>query len=289
MAGQVTDTYAGRKCKDGNHRFDKEGKCKKCKKIIKIIINKDYDSGHEDCSDNDWTISVNDMYSNVTGNVGIGTTTPRGKLTVGNSTTSNGTPVILIADPQTRIELEETDASANNKRWDILADQESLVGRVIDDADTIASQWMRAHRTGVTVDSVTFLNGSVGIGTEFPSPSTKPEVIGNITATGSITQGSSKELKKDITYLSTKEAIQTLQGLNPIKYKYKADNLGEEHLGFIAEDVPDLVAFKNRKQLSSMDMTAILVKVVQEQQRMLKEQQETIEAMKHEIQLAKLW
>ncbi len=113
-------------------------------------------------------------------------------------------------------------------------------------------------------------------------PSEQLSVGGNIKATDTITQGSSRELKEDITVISIKEAIETLQGLNPVKFKYKADNTGEEHLGFIAEDVPDLVAFKDRKQLSSMDITAILVKVVQEQQ-------EKIEAMIREIETAKLW
>ena len=39
--------------------------------------------------------------------------------------------------------------------------------------------------------------------------------------------------------------------------------------GFIAEDVPDLVATGDRKGLSSMEMTAVLVKVVQKQQKMI--------------------
>lgn len=37
-------------------------------------------------------------------------------------------------------------------------------------------------------------------------------------------------------------------------------------MGFIAEDVPDLVATPNRKSLSPMDIVAVLTKVVQEQQ-----------------------
>ncbi len=39
MAGQVTDTYAGKKCRDGHHQLDRRGKCKRCKKIVKVIIN----------------------------------------------------------------------------------------------------------------------------------------------------------------------------------------------------------------------------------------------------------
>ena len=40
---------------------------------------------------------------------------------------------------------------------------------------------------------------------------------------------------------------------------------GERHVGFIAEDVPELVATKDRKGLSPMDIVAVLTKVVQEQ------------------------
>jgi hypothetical protein len=44
-------------------------------------------------------------------------------------------------------------------------------------------------------------------------------------------------------------------------------------LGFIAEDVPDLVATADRKGLSSMDIVAVLTKVVQEQQRTIEQMQ----------------
>jgi hypothetical protein len=63
--------------------------------------------------------------------------------------------------------------------------------------------------------------------------------------------------------------------LNPVKYNYKADK-EDEHLGFIAEDVPELVASKDRKGMSPMDVVAVLTKVVQEQQAALKEQQNTL-------------
>jgi hypothetical protein len=86
-----------------------------------------------------------------------------------------------------------------------------------------------------------------------------------LTAGGTWQNASSRAYKENITPLSTKEAINTLEGLNPVKYNYKVDK-NEKHVGFIAEDVPDLVAAKNRKSLSSLDIVAVLTKVVQEQQ-----------------------
>ena len=59
-----------------------------------------------------------------------------------------------------------------------------------------------------------------------------------------------------------------------MKFAYKKD-LTEKHVGFIAEDVPELVSTKDRKGLSPMDIVAVLTKVVQEQQRIIEDQQKT--------------
>ena len=57
-----------------------------------------------------------------------------------------------------------------------------------------------------------------------------------------------------------------LRELKPTKFNYKVDK-EEEYVGFIAEDVPELLANKDRKGLSPMDIVAVLTKVVQEQQK----------------------
>jgi len=44
-------------------------------------------------------------------------------------------------------------------------------------------------------------------------------------------------------------------------------------VGFVAEDVPDLIATKDRKELSPMDIMAVLTKVVQDQQGSIKDLQ----------------
>jgi hypothetical protein len=109
------------------------------------------------------------------------------------------------------------------------------------------------------------------------------------TAGGVWTNASSIALKENITSLGGDEAISTLQSLNPVKYNYKAD-ASEKYVGFIAEQVPELVAMNDRKSLSPMDIVAVLTKVVQEQQKLNQEQQQFIkkqqrinEKMKREI------
>jgi hypothetical protein len=104
---------------------------------------------------------------------------------------------------------------------------------------------------------------------------------GNYSA-GKWNDASSRELKEQIKTLSTSEAVEALEELQPVKFHYKK-NKNEEHVGFIAEDVPELVANANRKSLSSMDIVAVLTTVVKEQQKSLKEQQKAISQLKKKI------
>jgi hypothetical protein len=92
---------------------------------------------------------------------------------------------------------------------------------------------------------------------------------------GTWNPASSREYKENIRNLTTDEAIETLNGLNPVKFNYKIHK-EEEKLGFIAEDVPDLVATNGRKNLSTMDIVAVLTKVVKEQQETISELQKKI-------------
>ncbi len=49
-------------------------------------------------------------------------------------------------------------------------------------------------------------------------------------------------MKDNVAPLSTHQAMVALQGLDAVTFTYKADATKEQHVGFIAEDVPDLVA-----------------------------------------------
>jgi hypothetical protein len=102
------------------------------------------------------------------------------------------------------------------------------------------------------------------------------------TVGGTWTNASSRALKENIQTLNSDEALTTLNNLNPVKFNYKADKT-EKHVGFIAEDAPELVATKDKKGMSPMDVVAVLTKVVQEQQKSIQEQQKTISELKEKI------
>jgi hypothetical protein len=104
----------------------------------------------------------------------------------------------------------------------------------------------------------------------------------NVTTGGVWTNASSRELKRDIHSLGTEEALSALAGLEPVRFRYKADP-ADEWLGFIAEDVPDLVATADRKTLSPMDLTAVLTKVVQEQQKAIVDLRATVASLSEKL------
>ena len=89
---------------------------------------------------------------------------------------------------------------------------------------------------------------------------------------------SSRALKENIKPLGTKEALEAFSKLQPVTYNYKTDKK-EKVVGFIAEDVPELVAINSHDALSPMDMVAVLTKVVQEQDKKIAE----LEAKQAEI------
>jgi hypothetical protein len=55
-----------------------------------------------------------------------------------------------------------------------------------------------------------------------------------------------------------------------VQFNYRSDD-SETYVGFIAEDVPALVANRDRASLSPMDIVAVLTKVIQAQQARIEE------------------
>lgn len=186
--------------------------------------------------------------------------------TVGGSSQiyDNGRNIgIGTTEPKHRLEV--------NGNIQIHARNSSVAGLIMTQASGESGYIMHNRGSTLTigagsVDRITIDGaGNVGIGQERPSQPLEMASGAHVTAGGVWTNNSSKKDKENIADLTSEEALRVLAALEPVRFNYKVDS-ADEYVGFIAEDVPDLVASRDRKGLSAMDIVAVLTKVVQAQQ-----------------------
>jgi hypothetical protein len=189
--------------------------------------------------------------------------------TTGNSSQvfDNGNQVGIGTDkPTQRLEV--------NGSVQIHDRNSNLAGLLITQADGETGYIMHNRASTLTigagsVDRMTIdRDGNVGIGESRPSHPLEMASGAHVTAGGVWTNSSSRAKKENIATLTLDDALAALERLEPVHFNYKTDTL-EQHVGFIAEDVPDIVASNNRKGLSSMDIVAVLTKVIQAQQQQI--------------------
>ncbi|HSP16684.1 MAG TPA: tail fiber domain-containing protein [Thermoanaerobaculia bacterium] len=201
------------------------------------------------------------------GNVGIGTASPtNGRIAVkGSGWFENGT-----TDHAVRIVPGTTGGSH------LIDSNYSLTG-------TFLALRLSANASSFPNELYLGTDGNIGIGTSSPANPIQHSSGAILTAGGVWQNASSRELKEDICPLGVDEARATLLHLDPVTFAYKIDPQ-EHHAGFIAEDVPDLVAAKDRKSLSAMDIVAVLTKVTQEQQKVIDQLSKRVEQLEKDAQ-----
>jgi len=173
--------------------------------------------------------------------VGIGTTTPKQRLEV------NG-----------NIQIHEQNSS--------------VAGLMITQSTGETGYIMHNRASTLTIgagseDRITIdRHGNVGIGVSRPKHPLEMASGAHVTEGGVWVNSSSRTRKENVVALSGELAKSTLLALEPVQFDYKNGD-AERYVGFIAEDVPELVAVNARDGLSAMDIVAVLTRVVQDQQR----------------------
>jgi hypothetical protein len=195
--------------------------------------------------------------------VGIGNASPGGNLDIHNSNpatdTFAGMGVDLVSGPAFNFGYAGSSFGRSAGFFNVRPDASAV-------APNPSLRFMTANVQRMIITNT----GNVGIGVANPSQPLQMASGAFVSAGGVWTNASSRSLKDDIRDLPADEALETLQGLSPVTYVYKAAP-SEPHVGFIAEDVPALLASPDRKGMSPMDVAAVLTKVVQQQQRTIEE------------------
>jgi hypothetical protein len=128
-----------------------------------------------------------------------------------------------------------------------------------------------------SVDRITIdRDGNVGFAVSRPEHPLEMASGAHVTAGGVWTNRSSRDSKEQIAELSAADALAAVMQLTPVTFRYKAEQ-DEDYIGFIAEDVPSLLATSDRESLSVMDVVAALTRVVQAQQRRIEELEARLE------------
>jgi len=183
--------------------------------------------------------------------VGIGTTTPKQRLEVNGS-----------------IQVHEQNSSVAGL---MITQSTGDTGYILHNrANTLTIGAGSIDR--ITIDR----DGDVGFGTDRPAYPVHMASGAYVSAGGVWTNSSSRERKDNIETLTVEDAIAALAQLEPVQFNYRNDT-GETYVGFIAEDVPALVATADRKSLSTMDIVAVLTKVIQAQQARIEKLEQRIE------------
>ncbi len=127
-----------------------------------------------------------------------------------------------------------------------------------------------------SIDRITIdRDGNVGLGVSRPEHPLEMASGAYVTAGGVWTNRSSRNDKENIAVLTGDDALAAVMALEPVTFTYRTEQ-GEDYVGFIAEDVPAMLASGDGLSLSTMDVVAALTKVVQEQQRRIEQLEERL-------------
>jgi hypothetical protein len=129
---------------------------------------------------------------------------------------------------------------------------------------------------------VNFNSGYVGIGTS--SPQQALHVIGNILASGTVTQGSDRNTKENFAPISPAEVLDRVAAMPISRWNYKADRQ-ERHLGPMAQDF--YAAFglgMDDKHISMVDADGVALAAIQGLNQKLEQKEAEITDLKSRLE-----
>lgn len=207
------------------------------------------------------------------GEVGIGTGSPSAQLHVFSTATTDANVTIgnALTGPALNITYNGASIGRSAAAINIKPDASAV-------APNPSLRLFTVDQQRMIIDN----EGFIGIGTtanpDAPIHYTNGGTQARLTTGGAWQDASSRDAKENFAELTSEEAKKALDELNPVKYTYKVEP-NDQRVGFIAEDVPEIVAVPDRKGLSALDIVAVLTKAVQDQQKTIDELTKKVEEL----------
>jgi hypothetical protein len=241
-------------------------------------------------STRDWALQAND-FGNSTGDFlfrdlsagtipfRIGSGVPNDALTISSSIGNVGLGTLT---PATQLHVIGSDAGSRNK---ILVEntgstnfREMLEMRNNGSPVFILKDTSVAQRWGIgTLGSSLVLDEQAHTGVEYTFTNT-----GNLTIAGTLTQGSSRDLKTDFTSLDPKEVLARVSALPVSLWSYKTEN-AVRHVGPMAEDFHQAFGLgADDKHIAPGDQAGVALLAVQGLDQLLQSKGREIATLQHE-------
>ena len=207
------------------------------------------------------------------GKVGINTASPTGNLHLFSEVTAdtNFTVGNALGGPALNISYNGSSIGRSAAALSVPTDASAV-------APNPSLRFFTANTQRMIIDNEGFIGLGGSTNPASPIEYVNGATVARLTIAGVWQDASSRTAKENITDLSTDEAFCALNELKPVKYNYIVAP-EDPKVGFIAEDVPDLVAVPDRNGLSALDIVGVLTKVVQQQQTTIEQLNERLDQL----------
>lgn len=194
-------------------------------------------------------------------NVGVGTSTPSASLHVQKS---DGTTKVIVEELSGTTQVREMFRLDNNGGpFFIFAD--SSTSKSYSFAMSGAGDFIISHQ-------------------QTPGVQMRLSPSGNMTITGTLTQGSSRTTKAGIRAVDGREVLEKVAALPVATWRYEADARGAEHLGPMAEDFHAAFGLgENDRGISALDTSGVALAAVQGLYDLVREQRDEITELRNRL------